>query len=200
MPWPGSGWRPWPLPPSGPLLEFSHSTRIRSLDTERILAVLEARGVDYVLIGGIACLMHGASRVTVDADVIAAASIENATRLIAALGDLGAAVLMSEQRMKVEDGEPWEVESLRRGPDGLFDAEAWHFTTDAGPLDVIFHAAGVGDYHEHLHRAERLAVFGIEVKVAGIDDLIRSKESLSRSKDLSVLDELRQLRDARGSP
>lgn len=180
------------------MAEFGYSSQVRPLDTERILAAFEAHGVDYVLIGGIACLMHGASRVTVDTDVVADMDLENAARLFAALQDLGAKVLMSEQRIAVEDGEPWEVESLRRGPGGLADAEAWHFTTAAGPLDVVFSAAGVGGYHEHLPGSERRAVFGIEVNVAGLEDLIRSKESLSRDKDTSVLSELRELWRARG--
>lgn len=178
------------------MAEFGYSSQVRPLDTERILAALESHGVDYVLIGGIACLMHGASRVTVDTDVVAAVDRANAVRLLDALRALDAAVLVSRERMAIEDGEPWEVESLRRGPDGLADAEAWHFTTAAGPLDIVFHAAGVGGYHEHLPGSERRAVFGIEVNVAGLEDLIRSKESLSRDKDASVLIELRQLRNS----
>lgn len=165
------------------------------LDTERILRTLDAHAVEYVLIGGIACLMHGASRVTVDADVVASTDGQNLVRLFEALGALGAAVLVSERRLAMEAGDPWEVESLRGGPGSLCQAPAWHFTTDAGPLDVVFEAAGVGSYHDHLPRAEVRQVFGTRVHVAGLDDLISSKEALLREKDASVLSELRALRD-----
>ncbi len=161
--------------------------------------MLGAHGVDFVLIGGIACLVHGSSRVTVDADVVADDRGDNLDRLLAALWDLGAAVLVGAERMAIEDGDPWEVIALRQGPGGLNEAEAWHFTTDAGPLDVVFRAAGVGGYHDHLPAAERRRVFGIEVTVAGLDDLIRSKEGLARERDLAVLSELRELRRQRGS-
>lgn len=141
--------------------------------------------------------MHGASRVTVDADVVASTDRQNLTRLFHALGELGASVLVSERRMEMEDGDPWEVDSLRRGPEALGDAEAWHFTTDAGPLDIVFEAAGVGGYHDHLPRAEVHEVFGTQVHVASLDDLISSKESLLREKDSSILAELHALRNDR---
>jgi len=176
------------------LTEFSARSELLPLDTERILRTLGDHGVAYVLIGGIACLMHGATRVTVDADVVAATDRHNLRRLFEALGDLHAAVLVSEQRREMEDGEPWEVEHLRRGPLAMAEAEVWHFTTEAGPLDVIFAAAGVGDYEAHLGRAETFEVFGIQILVAGLDDLITSKETLLRGKDTSILAELRTLR------
>jgi len=162
--------------------------------------VFDAHGVSYVLIGGIACLMHGASRVTVDTDVVAATDRENLARLFAALRDLDAAVLVSEHRMAMEDGDPWEVDTLRRGPGALAEAETWHFTTDAGALDIVFNAAGVGDYHRHLPRAETRDVFGLQVQVAGLEDLITSKESLRREKDVSVLSELWALLRHRRQP
>ncbi|MGQ0742816.1 MAG: hypothetical protein ACT4OS_00455 [Acidimicrobiales bacterium] len=177
--------------------DFAASSVIHPLDTERILRTLDHHGVDYVLIGGIACLMHGASRVTVDADVVAAQDAANLARLCQALVELGAAVLVGEARMAMEAGDPWEVDLLRHGPTALAQAPAWHFTTEAGPLDLVFDAAGVGGYHDHLHRAEVRMVFGAPVKVAGLDDLISSKEALGRDKDASVLTELLALRDVR---
>jgi len=176
------------------LAEFSARSEVRPLDSERILRTLGDHGVAYVLIGGIACLMHGASRVTVDADVVAATDQENLGRLFDALEELDAAVLVSERRRAMEDGDPWEVEHLRKGPAAMAEAEVWHFTTQAGPLDVIFAAAGVGGYEAHLDRAEAFEVFGFQILVAGLDDLITSKETLLREKDTSILAELRTLR------
>lgn len=183
---------------SGALTEFSARSELRPLDSKRILRTFDEHRIDYVLIGGIACLMHGATRVTVDTDVVAARDRANLGRLFEALKALDAAVLVSDGRQAMEDGEAWEVVSLRRGPGALAEAEAWHFTTDAGPLDVIFAAAGVGCYEDHLPRAELFEVFGVQVQVAGLEDLILSKESLLREKDTSVLAELRALRGEAG--
>lgn len=179
------------------MAEFRASHEVHALDSERILRALHKSGVEYVLIGGVACLVHGASRVTVDADVVPARDLENLARLLDALESLDAAVLISLARSELEAGAPWEVDALRRGPEALLEADAWHFTTEAGPIDVVLTAAGIGTFEEHLGRAETLDLFGVRVRVAGLDDLIGSKEALGRTKDLSVLDELRRLKQAR---
>ncbi len=175
--------------------DFSASFELGPLDTERLLRALDDAAVQYVLIGGVACLVHGASRVTVDADIVPALDDENLRRLLNALASVNAHVLVDEQRLKFEAGDVWETMSLRRGAEGLRDADAWHFTTSAGPVDVVMVAAGVGDFSRHIAGATRLELFGIQVLVAGLDDLILSKETLGREKDLSVLSELRELRD-----
>lgn len=60
-------------------------------------------------------------------------------------------------------------------------------------------AAALGGFDAHLERAEIHTLFRVEVLVAGIDDLIASKEHLGRDKDLPMIEELREIRDG-GSP
>lgn len=175
---------------------FEASSDERPLDTERIIRALAEHGVDYVLVGGIAALVHGASRVTVDADVVPEATPENLERLLDALAELDAAAFVSEERLAMEDADPWEIDVLRKGAAGLPEAEAWHFTTAAGRIDVVLDAAGVGGYEEHQAGADEFEVFGIRITVAGLDDLIASKTTLGREKDASILAELQELRDS----
>lgn len=175
------------------------SSEVHPLDTGRILEALDIAGVAYVLVGGVACLIHGATRVTVDADFVVSSEADNLVRVLAALRTLEAAVLVPEGRLRMEAGEIWEVATLRQGPTAFLDAEAWHFTTRAGPVDVMFVAAGVGDYEAHLARAESHEMFGLHIRVAGLEDLIASKESLARSKDAAVLEELYELREDQGA-
>jgi len=52
----------------------------------------------------------------------------------------------------------------------------------------------VGGFEAHLDGAETFEVFGLEILVAGLDDVITSKETLARDKDTSILAELRSLR------
>jgi hypothetical protein len=54
-------------------------------DFGRILATLVDAGVDFVLIGGAAGIVHGAARVTYDVDVAYARDRANLDRLAAAL-------------------------------------------------------------------------------------------------------------------
>ncbi len=187
--------RATPLANAQLVAEFAYRCESRPLETEQILRALDDAGVAYVLIGGTACIIHGAEQTTMDTDVLPALDDDNLRRLLSALDALGAAVLVDARRLELEAGEPWEVQSLRRGPDGFRDADAWHFTTDAGLVDVVMRAAGVGEFGDHLPNATQLTVFGMSVRVAGLDDIIRSKETLQREKDLTVLRQLRRIRD-----
>jgi hypothetical protein len=174
--------------------EFPPRTEAAPLDTERVLKALDDAGVSYILIGGVACVMHGAEQTTYDTDVLPALDEANLARLLVALEAVDAGIFVDEKRLQFETGDLWETESLRRGADGLHDAEAWHFSTSAGLVDIVMTAAGVGDYDAHAPGAEELEVFGVRVRLAALDDLVRSKEFLGRDKDLSILGQLRQIR------
>jgi hypothetical protein len=50
---------------------------------------LNAKGVDYVVIGGWAAIAHGLPRTTLDVDLLIRATPENVQRLIDALSELG---------------------------------------------------------------------------------------------------------------
>lgn len=172
---------------------FGVRSDVDALDTERILRALESHGVEYILIGGLAAIAHGSTLATADADVLPSPEPENLDRLLDALESLSAKVLVGEQRLAIESGEPWEVSELRRGVDGLRQAQAWHFSTSAGSVDVVMTATGVGAYDVHLPRAESRVVFGIAIRIAGLDDLIASKAATGRPKDEAILRELRDL-------
>jgi hypothetical protein len=175
--------------------EFPARSESLPLDTERILRALDEAGVEYILIGGVACVIHGVEQTTYDTDLLPSLDPDNLERLIAALEGLDAGVLVDAQRMRLEAGDLWETESLRRGGQGLHDAEAWHFTTAAGLVDVVMRAAGVGTFDDHRANAKDIEVFGIRVRLASVDDLLQSKEFLGRPKDMPAVDQLRQIRD-----
>ena len=101
-------------------------------DPERILAVLDRHGVDYVMVGGFASQLHGARRQTYDIDFVPAATEANDDRLAAALRELGA-------RLRVAGLTDEEARQLPVTIDAAtlqaFGSTTW--TTDAGPLDVL---------------------------------------------------------------
>lgn len=174
--------------------EFGAASDVFGLDTERILRTFASHEVDYVLVGGLAAIAHGSTIATADADLVPRPDPQNLERLLDALEELEAKVLVSEQRMAMEAGEPWEVVELRKGAQALSSAQTWHFTTSAGPIDVVMTATGVGPYDAHIDAARPREAFGVRILVAGIDDLIASKEALERPKDEATLRELRELR------
>jgi hypothetical protein len=84
--------------------------------------------------------------------------------------------------------------SLRR-------ADMWNLICRYGEFDIAFRPAGfVGGYVELIGRAHRVVVEGVELLVADLGDVIRSKELAGRPKDLRVLPALYRYRASRRSP
>ncbi len=62
------------------------------LEPDELFACLDRHQVQYVLIGGLAAVLHGSPLPTVDADICPSRDRENLTRLAAALRELDARI------------------------------------------------------------------------------------------------------------
>jgi hypothetical protein len=158
------------------------------LAPERILGVLEEHGVRFVLVGGFAAVIHGSPYVTVDVDVVPERTEENLRRLSDALRALHARVWTSAE----PEGIPFDHDAR-----SLADTKVWNLVTDHGRLDVTFDPSGTGGYPDLERDAIRLRILGVEVDVASLADVIRSKEAAGREKDRLVLPVLRRLLEER---
>ena len=78
------------MAPSGETREPRDTPHLTPLDPERILRLLNQAGVEYVLIGGFAVVIHGYERPTGDLDICYARSRENVRRLVDVLHGLHA--------------------------------------------------------------------------------------------------------------
>ena len=161
-----------------------------SFDPERMLSALADRDVRFILIGGMAAVLHGDVGVTVDIDVVPERSDENLQRLAEALRSLDA-------RIRTE-GEPEGLgfdcspEFFRNlPPDSIVN-----MITEAGDLDLTFCPSGTSGFDDlkrdaiEIEAADRLLIL-----VASLEDVIRSKEAANREKDRLALPRLRRLLD-----
>ncbi len=160
------------------------------LDAGRVLAVLERHRVEYVVIGGFAAQLHGARRPTYDVDVTPRTSDENLTRLAGALRELGARIRVDA----VDGGLPFDVsgESLR-------GVKTLNLVTPLGEMDLTFEPDGIDGFEDLARSATRLQVGEVQVRVAALADIIRSKTAAGRNKDNEALPELRRLARAQAS-
>jgi hypothetical protein len=151
---------------------------------ERILGVLRDHGVRFVLIGGFAAVVHGSPYVTTDVDVVPERTEENLERLSAALGALHARVWTTDA-----------PEGLAFGHDArsLGDVSIWNLVTDHGRLDLTFVPSGTSGYEDLARDAVGVSILGVEVDVASLADVIRSKEAAGRTKDRLVVPVLRRI-------
>lgn len=156
----------------------------RELDAKVLLTALLDHGVRFVMIGGLAAVVHGSPFPTEDLDITPETSRENLARLSAALDTLGARV----RTHAVEGGLPFSHDA-----DSLAAAGVWNLTTDHGDLDLSFVPNGTTGYGDLIREATEEATFGLVVPVASLADVIRSKQAANRPKDQRVLPVLREI-------
>jgi hypothetical protein len=160
-----------------------------ALRAEHILAALNRRGVQYLIIGAFAAIAQGAPiDATYDIDVTPKRSPENLRRLSDALRDLDAAIRVDA----LEEGLPFshDAESLAR-------MEMLNLTCPAGDFDLVFSlAAAPSGYDDLVGHSVVIRVGDEDAQAASLADVIRSKTEAGRQKDIRTLPVLRQfLRD-----
>lgn len=149
-----------------------------------VLAALEAEGVRYVVIGGTAAVIRGAPYVTFDLDITPARDVANLDRLATALEKLGAKVYgMSDE----------VAESFRLDGKTLANGSAWKFVTPHGEVDVALDPDGTRGYEDLRRNASSTNVAGLEIPVASLADIVRSKAAANREKDRVQLPLLRRV-------
>jgi hypothetical protein len=169
-----------------------HQPGDASFNPAAIVAALNRHHVRYVIIGAFAAIAQQAPiPATRDIDITPEASAENLTRLSAALTELGA-------RIRTEA----EPSGLPFGHDAtsLASSEVWNLICADGEFDISFRPSGFpAGYAQLAAGAHRLRVGEVQVVVADLADVIRSKESAGRPKDLQVLPLLYQQLARRGA-
>jgi hypothetical protein len=156
-------------------------------DPRRIFEVLDRHGVRYVLIGGLAAILYGASHLTTDVDVVPKEARDNLDRLSAALKELHARIRVAGE----PEGVPFDysAESLAR-------VRIWNLQTVAGDLDITFEPSGTRGYDDLRRDAVSIRLRSGDVTVASLADVIRSKEAADRPRDRAALPGLRALLSA----
>jgi hypothetical protein len=156
----------------------------RSLDLRELFQVLADHAVGYLVIGGVAAQVHGRRRTTKDLDVIPAPDAENLERLAAALRELAAYPVELGERAPAPT-----VEQLQRAP------IVPPLTTRHGELHILNEVPGARPYAEMDNRALSIDLDGIAVRIVGVDDLIRMKQTAGRPGDIEDIDAMTSVAD-----
>ena len=138
------------------------------------MTTLAKHGVHFVLIGALAARLYGFPRVTADADITPTRDPENLHRLATALRELDARIYTQQ----VPEGLPFDC-----SPQMLARADMWNLVTSAGRLDIAFRPSGTQGYEDLARNAARFQVYGVELLVARLEDIVRSKEAAGRPQD-----------------
>ncbi|OHB64387.1 MAG: hypothetical protein A2Y76_02115 [Planctomycetes bacterium RBG_13_60_9] len=134
--------------------------------------------VKYVVIGGIASVLHGVPRATFDLDILIEASPENAERLLAALTDagFGSATMTDAQEVVAHEITVFN---------------------DRVRIDVQTHTPGL-DFQDAWRRRKTITYQGQDFFIVSREDLIASKRAAGREIDLNDI-RLLESHDQEGS-
>ncbi len=148
-----------------------------------LLEHLTRYGVDFVVVGGIAAVLHGSERNTFDLDICPAQDTAN-------LDALGTALVEIDASLRGID------EEIPFVPDGrsLAGIEILTLSTSLGPLNVLVRPHGSPPYASLRRRATQMDVGGpTPVLIASINDLIAMKRETDRPKDREDVERLEAL-------
>jgi len=146
---------------------------------QKLIPILVKGKAKFIIIGGVAAVVHGAARATFDLDVVYSRDPDNIIHLVETLAPYS----------------PY----LRDAPDGLpfiFDQKTvqsglnFTLTTQLGNLDLLGEVVGGGTYEDLLPYSQKIEVFGVRCFCLGIERLIRVKRAAGRPKDFEVVAEL----------
>ena len=155
-------------------------------DFEGLLRRLVEGGVEFILVGGVAAVVHGSARATFDLDVVYSRNPDNLGRVAEALAGI------QPYLRGAPPGLPFsfDIATLQRGLN-------FTLTTRMGDLDLLGDIVGGGSYEDLLPFTEIITIFGFTCRCIGLTKLIAVKRAAGRPKDNEILAELQALREER---
>jgi hypothetical protein len=153
-----------------------------------LFAVLTAARVRFVVVGGLAVLLHGLDRLTADVDLVIDLSTEAATDTVHALTAAGYRPLAPVDPVALADPAQRSDWQQRRGMQVF---SFWDSTNTRPTVDVMLDP--VVRLEDLWADARVVAIGDSEVRIASIRHLIRMKEAAGRAQDLADAERLREL-------
>jgi len=142
-------------------------------DFREFLKLLNAKKVEYLLIGGYAVGHYGYPRATMDMDIWVNSNPENAKKIVNTLVEFGFAV-------------PALNEQLFLKPDQII-----RFGHPPMRLEILTTISGV-EFSDCYQSRNKTTIDGVEVSLIGLKELRLNKQASARPKDL---EDLRQLEE-----
>ena len=153
-----------------------------AVDLAQIIPPLVRAKVDFILIDGMAAILHGSARVTFDFDLVYSRTDENIERLATALAPHCPYLRGAPRNLPFS----WDAKTIRSGLN-------FTLTTNVGDADLFGEVTGGGTYSDLLPHSFEVEAFGVRFKCIDLPTLIRIKEATGRPKDHEAVAELRIL-------
>jgi predicted nucleotidyltransferase len=156
-------------------------------DFPSLLKRLVSAGVDFIIVGGYAGVVHGCTLVTQDVDICCNFAPGNLLALQEAIADLHPVHRMTPGR------QPLELTAENAG-----QFRNLYLDTDLGHLDCLSEIQGLGGYDEVAKASQTIEIDGLPLCVLTIDALIVTKEAMNRPRDREAIRQLRAIKELEG--
>ncbi len=157
-------------------------------EIEGILDALNRAHVRYLVVGGVAVVLHGYLRTTADLDLVIQLERENVRRVMSALQYRPRAPVPAEAFAEQPVREQWIREK------GLQVFSLW---SPAHPtLEIVIFVSEPFDFDAVYSRALRVPLEKTEAIVIALEDLIELKKRVGRPRDQEDIAALESLREA----
>jgi hypothetical protein len=150
-------------------------------DLQALIDALFRAGVEFIIVGGAAAVLHGAATMTQDLDIVHRLTPENVDRLKAVLDDLDAYARQPGTRR------------LRPSVTDLVSGGQLNLTTSLGPLDPLGRLHDGRGFEELLPHSEILEDGARRIRVLDLATLIEIKAGAGRARDKLILPSLMAL-------
>jgi hypothetical protein len=162
---------------------------------EQVLAALNTAGVRYLVVGGVAVVLHGHLRTTADLDLVVSLDPANARRAIdavAALGYRSRAPVPAERFADAAERAAWISEK------GLTVFSLWSDRLPGLELDLFVREPF--DFEQAWARRVTVSLDTTTATVVGLQDLVALKRAAKRPQDLADVEALEAIHSAERRP
>ena len=155
-------------------------------DFAKAVDVLHSGGVEFIIVGGVAAILHGLGFTTYDLDVVYRRNRENIRKLVKCLE------AYKPYLRGVAPGLPFRLDepTMRNGLN-------FTLTTSFGDLGLLGEVTGAGTYDDLLPFSGEVVAFRVPCRRANLERLIQMKRAAGRPKDFEILAQLQALLEER---
>jgi hypothetical protein len=147
---------------------------------EQVLAALNAQQVRYLVVGGVAVVLHGHLRTNADLDLVVALAPDNVRRALAAMDGLG---FRPRAPVRAEDFADPETRRIWMEEKGMTVFSLWSARVPG--IEVYLFVREPFDFEQAWRRAVRVDLDTTSATVASLEDVVALKRAAGRPIDLA---------------
>ena len=156
---------------------------------EELFRALEEAKIRYLVVGGVAVVLHGFVRATADLDLMVALDPENLKTFVALMKKMGyqpKIPVAIEEFLLAKNRKAWREEK------GMLVFSLYHPKKNSELIDIFVDEPI--PFNEAYDRRLTIPLGGLQIAVASTEDLIKLKQQAGRAQDLEDIQALEDLR------